>query len=147
MVISEHITIILRIKKLFKIILITCILLTGTVSVHRRFFQTAHFYIDDRNSPRVICDDSFPIISTAGESLNKYEVSKCKYFYLMPFIGVNHYPVKKKYLQNLLHRQNTEFFSFDFINCSICRESNPRMGVGCLFREQSSSLGFETTIL
>lgn len=109
---SEHITVNLRIKKLYKIILIICILLTGTISVHRRFFQTAHFYIDDRNSPRVIRDDSFPIISTAGESLNKHkqqhEVSKCKYFYFMPFIGVNHYPVKK-YLQNLLHRQNTEF--------------------------------------
>uniref|UniRef100_A0A671P6G1 protein-tyrosine-phosphatase n=1 Tax=Sinocyclocheilus anshuiensis TaxID=1608454 RepID=A0A671P6G1_9TELE len=32
-----------------------------------RFFQTAHVYIEDRNSPRVIRNDSFPILSTADD--------------------------------------------------------------------------------
>uniref|UniRef100_A0A673GIH2 protein-tyrosine-phosphatase n=1 Tax=Sinocyclocheilus rhinocerous TaxID=307959 RepID=A0A673GIH2_9TELE len=34
---------------------------------YRRFFQTAHVYIEDRNSPRVIRNDSFPILSTADD--------------------------------------------------------------------------------
>uniref|UniRef100_A0A671P8Q2 protein-tyrosine-phosphatase n=1 Tax=Sinocyclocheilus anshuiensis TaxID=1608454 RepID=A0A671P8Q2_9TELE len=56
-----------EIKELSKILLITCFPLTETVSVHRRFFQTAHVYIEDRNSPRVIRNDSFPILSTADD--------------------------------------------------------------------------------
>uniref|UniRef100_A0A673GF18 protein-tyrosine-phosphatase n=1 Tax=Sinocyclocheilus rhinocerous TaxID=307959 RepID=A0A673GF18_9TELE len=36
-------------------------------SSHERFFQTAHVYIEDRNSPRVIRNDSFPILSTADD--------------------------------------------------------------------------------
>uniref|UniRef100_A0A8C2AFQ9 protein-tyrosine-phosphatase n=1 Tax=Cyprinus carpio TaxID=7962 RepID=A0A8C2AFQ9_CYPCA len=56
-----------RIKELSKILLITCFPLTEMVSIHRRFFQTAHVYIEDRNSPRVTRNDSFPILSTADD--------------------------------------------------------------------------------
>ncbi|KAK7145118.1 hypothetical protein R3I94_011273 [Phoxinus phoxinus] len=47
--------------------LLCLIMLLAVLVYWRRFFQTAHFYIDDRNSPRVIRDDSFPIISTADD--------------------------------------------------------------------------------
>uniref|UniRef100_A0A9J8CD63 protein-tyrosine-phosphatase n=1 Tax=Cyprinus carpio carpio TaxID=630221 RepID=A0A9J8CD63_CYPCA len=56
-----------RIKELSKILLITCFPLTEMVSITRRFFQTAHVYIEDRNSPRVTRNDSFPVLSTADD--------------------------------------------------------------------------------
>ncbi|XP_056316384.1 receptor-type tyrosine-protein phosphatase gamma [Danio aesculapii] len=47
--------------------LLCLIMLLAVLVYWRRFFQTAHFYIEDRNSPRVIRNDSFPIISTADD--------------------------------------------------------------------------------
>ncbi|XP_021332937.1 receptor-type tyrosine-protein phosphatase gamma [Danio rerio] len=47
--------------------LLCLIMLLAVLVYWRRFFQTAHFYIEDRNSPRVIHNDSFPIISTADD--------------------------------------------------------------------------------
>uniref|UniRef100_A0A671P6M6 protein-tyrosine-phosphatase n=1 Tax=Sinocyclocheilus anshuiensis TaxID=1608454 RepID=A0A671P6M6_9TELE len=47
--------------------LLCLIMLLAVLVYWRRFFQTAHVYIEDRNSPRVIRNDSFPILSTADD--------------------------------------------------------------------------------
>ncbi|KAI7807360.1 putative receptor-type tyrosine-protein phosphatase gamma [Triplophysa rosa] len=45
-----------------------CLIMMLAVLVYwRRFFQTAHFYIEDRSSPRVIRNDSIPILSPADD--------------------------------------------------------------------------------
>uniref|UniRef100_A0A8C1KP27 protein-tyrosine-phosphatase n=1 Tax=Cyprinus carpio TaxID=7962 RepID=A0A8C1KP27_CYPCA len=47
--------------------LLCLIMLLAVLVYWRRFFQTAHVYIEDRNSPRVTRNDSFPILSTADD--------------------------------------------------------------------------------
>ncbi|KAK2889484.1 hypothetical protein Q8A67_014859 [Cirrhinus molitorella] len=47
--------------------LLCLIMLLAVLVYWRRFFQTAHLYIEDRNSPRVIRNDSFPVLSTADD--------------------------------------------------------------------------------
>ncbi|XP_055068727.2 receptor-type tyrosine-protein phosphatase gamma [Misgurnus anguillicaudatus] len=45
-----------------------CLIMMLAVLVYwRRFFQTAHFYVEDRCSPRVIRNDSFPVLSPADD--------------------------------------------------------------------------------
>uniref|UniRef100_A0A8C1I8M3 protein-tyrosine-phosphatase n=1 Tax=Cyprinus carpio TaxID=7962 RepID=A0A8C1I8M3_CYPCA len=47
--------------------LLCLIMLLAVLVYWRRFFQTAHLYIEDRNSPRVIHNDSLPVLSTADD--------------------------------------------------------------------------------
>uniref|UniRef100_A0A9J7YZ97 protein-tyrosine-phosphatase n=2 Tax=Cyprinus carpio carpio TaxID=630221 RepID=A0A9J7YZ97_CYPCA len=47
--------------------LLCLIMLLAVLVYWRRFFQTAHVYIEDRNSPRVTRNDSFPVLSTADD--------------------------------------------------------------------------------
>ncbi|XP_051986844.1 receptor-type tyrosine-protein phosphatase gamma isoform X1 [Xyrauchen texanus] len=47
--------------------LLCLIMLLAVLVYWRRFFQTAQFYIEERNSPRVIRNDSFPILSAADD--------------------------------------------------------------------------------
>lgn len=41
--------------------------LRGALCVSRRCFQTAHFYVEDSSSPRVVPNESFPVIPIPGE--------------------------------------------------------------------------------
>lgn len=37
--------------------------------VCRRFFQTAHFYVEESSSPRVVANENIPVIPIPGEAL------------------------------------------------------------------------------
>lgn len=58
----------------------------------RRFFQTAHFYVEESSSPRVVANENIPIIPIPGKTrvLFQYMVKKFTYLYFFRYFRSKH---------------------------------------------------------